>query len=108
MKTYISLLRGINVSGQKKMSMAGLRELYESLDLADVRTNEKSGRDSNCFVFLLYLVYAAGKFYQYSGVSSRLFALRAAHQRLFLFVSIAFANNNLKRRIFICENIPFI
>ena len=31
MKTYISLLRGINVSGQKRIGMEELKELYGSL-----------------------------------------------------------------------------
>ena len=31
MRTYISLLRGINVGGHKKIRMAELRLLYESL-----------------------------------------------------------------------------
>lgn len=41
--TYISLLRGINVSGQKKVPMAELREVYASLDLAPVQTYIQSG-----------------------------------------------------------------
>ena len=43
MKTFISLLRGINVSGQKKIKMADLRSLYESLELANVQTYVQSG-----------------------------------------------------------------
>jgi uncharacterized protein (DUF1697 family) len=43
MNTYISMLRGINVSGQKKTSMTELRELYESLGLKNVRTHIQSG-----------------------------------------------------------------
>nr|WKN37436.1 DUF1697 domain-containing protein [Tunicatimonas sp. TK19036] len=41
--TYISLLRGINVSGQKKVPMAELREVYASLGLAPVQTYIQSG-----------------------------------------------------------------
>lgn len=40
---YISLLRGINVSGQKKIKMAELKALYESLGLARVVTYIQSG-----------------------------------------------------------------
>ncbi len=43
MKTYISLLRGINVSGQNKIGMPKLKELYESLNLANVVTYIQSG-----------------------------------------------------------------
>ena len=42
-KTFISMLRGINVSGQKKIQMVELRNLYESLNLADVETYLQSG-----------------------------------------------------------------
>lgn len=42
-KTFISLLRGINVSGQKKIRMAQLRDLYESLKFKNVRTYLQSG-----------------------------------------------------------------
>lgn len=43
MQTYISLLRGINVSGQKKILMKDLRALYESLGLTQVTTYIQSG-----------------------------------------------------------------
>lgn len=43
MKTYISLLRGINVSGQKKIRMAELKGLYESLSFKNVQTYVQSG-----------------------------------------------------------------
>ena len=43
METYISLLRGINVSGQKKVNMKELKAVYESLGLDDVRTYIQSG-----------------------------------------------------------------
>lgn len=43
MNTYISMLRGINVSGQKKIRMADLKNLYESLGLAGVETYVQSG-----------------------------------------------------------------
>jgi uncharacterized protein (DUF1697 family) len=43
MNTFISMLRGINVSGQKKIQMAELRSLYESLGLVKVRTYVQSG-----------------------------------------------------------------
>jgi uncharacterized protein (DUF1697 family) len=36
MKTFISLLRGINVSGQNKFRMVELKRLYESLNLVNV------------------------------------------------------------------------
>lgn len=43
MQTYISLLRGINVSGQKKIRMADLRNLYETLGLINVQSYLQSG-----------------------------------------------------------------
>lgn len=43
MNTYISMLRGINVSGQKKIRMADLRSLYESLGLINVQSYLQSG-----------------------------------------------------------------
>ena len=43
MKTYISLLRSINVSGQNKIRMLELKGLYESLNLANVATYIQSG-----------------------------------------------------------------
>ena len=39
----ISLLRGINVSGQKKIKMSDLKSLYESLGFNNVRTYIQSG-----------------------------------------------------------------
>ncbi|MFD5101356.1 DUF1697 domain-containing protein [Streptomyces albidochromogenes] len=41
--TYAALLRGINVSGHKKVPMAELRELLEELGHRDVRTYLQSG-----------------------------------------------------------------
>ena len=43
MKTYISLLRGINVSGQKKIKMADLKAIYEGMDFKEVKTYIQSG-----------------------------------------------------------------
>lgn len=43
MNTYISLLRGINVSGQKTIRMAELKGVYESLRLRNVETYLQSG-----------------------------------------------------------------
>lgn len=43
MNTFITMLRGINVSGQKKMRMAELRSLCESLNLVKVKTYVQSG-----------------------------------------------------------------
>ncbi len=41
--TYIALLRGINVSGHKKIPMAELRELLSNIRLHNVRTYIQSG-----------------------------------------------------------------
>jgi uncharacterized protein (DUF1697 family) len=41
--TYISMLRGINVSGQKMIKMIELKALYESLRLTNVATYIQSG-----------------------------------------------------------------
>lgn len=43
MQTFISILRGINVSGQKKILMADLKSLYENLKFKDVKTYIQSG-----------------------------------------------------------------
>ena len=43
MPTYISFLRGINVSGQKKIIMADLVRLYEGLGFTNVQTYIQSG-----------------------------------------------------------------
>jgi uncharacterized protein (DUF1697 family) len=43
MKTYISILRGINVSGQKLIKMDALRKLYENMGFQEVRTYVQSG-----------------------------------------------------------------
>jgi uncharacterized protein (DUF1697 family) len=43
MNKYISLLRGINVSGQKKIKMADLKLLYETQDCQHVITYIQSG-----------------------------------------------------------------
>ena len=40
---YISLLRGINVSGQKKIKMTDLKKMYESLGFKKVATYIQSG-----------------------------------------------------------------
>ena len=43
MPTLISLLRGVNVSGHRRVSMADLKALYESLGYQTVRTYLQSG-----------------------------------------------------------------
>jgi len=43
LKTFVALLRGINVSGQNKVSMADLRTLFLNLGAEDVRTYVQSG-----------------------------------------------------------------
>ena len=43
MPTHISLLRGINVGGNKKIRMAELKALYESLGFSNVSTYVQSG-----------------------------------------------------------------
>ncbi len=43
MSIYISLLRGINVSGHKKVNMKELQSLYETLGLKQVSTYIQSG-----------------------------------------------------------------
>lgn len=43
MKTYIALLRGINVSGQKKILMEDLRSLLSKLGFKDLKTYIQSG-----------------------------------------------------------------
>src|SRR5262252_6280284 len=41
--TYVALLRGINVVGARRVSMADLRALFEGLGFRDVRTLLNSG-----------------------------------------------------------------
>ena len=48
MKKYISILRGINVSGQKLIKMTALKELYESLNFTNVNTYIQSGNVVFC------------------------------------------------------------
>lgn len=43
MKTYISILRGINVSGKKLIKMDVLKNLYQSLGFYEVKTYVQSG-----------------------------------------------------------------
>jgi len=43
MSTFVSLLRGINVGGQKKIPMETLRRVYKTLGYARVRTYVQSG-----------------------------------------------------------------
>lgn len=43
MKTFIALLRGINVAGQKKIKMAELREILSQSGLSQVQTYIQSG-----------------------------------------------------------------
>jgi uncharacterized protein (DUF1697 family) len=43
MQTFISILRGINVSGQKKILMADLKILFESLHFKETATYIQSG-----------------------------------------------------------------
>jgi len=43
MKTYIALLRGINVSGKHKILRTGLRLLFNNLGFEDVQTYIQSG-----------------------------------------------------------------
>ena len=48
MTTYISILRGINVSGQRKIKMADLKEVYVSLGFQKVETYIQSGNVIFC------------------------------------------------------------
>jgi uncharacterized protein (DUF1697 family) len=43
LETFIALLRGINVAGQKKIHMADLRSMFEALGLSDVQSYVQSG-----------------------------------------------------------------
>lgn len=43
MKTYIALLRGINVGGKHKVPMADLKQIFESLGYTTVKTYINSG-----------------------------------------------------------------
>ena len=56
MTTYISILRGINVSGQKLIKMDTLRKLYENLGFHNVTTYVQSG-NVTCGYFEKYLYF---------------------------------------------------
>lgn len=43
MNTFISMLRGVNVSGQNRIHMEALKDLYAALGLVNVRTYVQSG-----------------------------------------------------------------
>lgn len=43
MTTYISILRGINVSGQKLIKMDALKKMYENLNFENIQTYIQSG-----------------------------------------------------------------
>ena len=43
MPAFVSLLRGINVGGNKQIRMEQLRSCYEALGLAGVKTHLQSG-----------------------------------------------------------------
>lgn len=43
MKTYVALLRGINVGGHKKIKMVDLKEMFNKMGLKDVVTYIQSG-----------------------------------------------------------------
>jgi uncharacterized protein (DUF1697 family) len=43
MKTYIALIRGINVGGHKKVPMADLRDVLSNVNFKDVKTYIQSG-----------------------------------------------------------------
>ena len=43
MNTYISILRGINVSGSKMIKMDALKKIYESIGFSNVQTYIQSG-----------------------------------------------------------------
>ncbi len=48
MKTYISLLRGINIGGHKKIKMDSLRENFSSLGYSNIKTYIQSGNIVFC------------------------------------------------------------
>ena len=43
MQKYISILRGINVGGKRKILMKDLKEVYQNLEFLDVQTYIQSG-----------------------------------------------------------------
>jgi len=43
MSTFVSMLRGINVGGQKRLRMETLREIFEGLGFTNIRTYVQSG-----------------------------------------------------------------
>lgn len=70
MTTYVSLLRGINVSGQKKVKMTDLKMLYESLGLQNVVTYIQSGNvifksDKEADILKVFLEQAIEQHYSF-------------------------------------------
>ena len=49
MEKYVSLLRGINVSGQRMIKMEALRAMYEKLGFSHVQTYIQSGNVVFCY-----------------------------------------------------------
>jgi uncharacterized protein (DUF1697 family) len=43
MSTFVTMLRGINVGGQKRLSMETLREIFEGFGFTNIRTYVQSG-----------------------------------------------------------------
>lgn len=43
METYVALLRGINVGGNRRVKMEALKEIFYELEAKDVRTYIQSG-----------------------------------------------------------------
>jgi uncharacterized protein (DUF1697 family) len=62
METYISLLRGINVSGQNKIQMSALKALCEELEFKNVTTYIQSGN----------VIFKAGKNLSRQDLSKRI------------------------------------
>ena len=62
MKRYIAFLRGINISGKNKISMAELKKNFEELGFEEVKTYLNSGNviflsDDENIGKLTYLLY---------------------------------------------------
>jgi uncharacterized protein (DUF1697 family) len=93
MTTYVSILRGINVSGQRLIKMSALKELYKDLGLLNVQTYIQSGN----------LVF------QYKHVDQHELGLTISKKILYNFgfavPAIILKMNDLKR---IIENNPYL
>jgi len=93
MQKYISLLRGINVSGQKKIKMDALRDLYASLGFTNVKSYIQSGN----------VIFESDE----SNVSSLVQRIESKIEQVYGF-SVPITLRTSAQMLFVLENNPFL